>query len=292
MSNEIVTAQRALTQKDVFLKPTRQNQKKAKEELEVLALAWDYDNSVGKMQKLVYKWKNMTVEVMRGLWEAHHVLTEAGKEFRTANLKVGDEVPNGQNFPFGKTWSDYCDEIGISRRTASNWLKRFVPRELSASGEDILLTPEEYAQLEEESAEKTEAWVNKMVDQYEVTKVRGAKWNDECEKELQRRNTMRRVNDEVDAMVAAWSKKPDYRQMNLFDAWVESQAIEDIRLPSPQLTDYQFRFFRSVDDYLASLSDVDIRSQAARNLVEKIRRRMNEDLYQTRVVQSQELEEE
>jgi len=285
--NDELTTLKVITEKDIFKKHTKKIQKKIDEDLAVLALAWDYEQSAGKMKVLVTKWKDMSIEVMRGLWEAHHALSEAGREIRSQNLMRGSESPKGTNGSFGKTWAEYCDEVGISKETARRWLKRFVPREISASGEDLLLSPEELKMIEDERSEKSDAWVMKTVDEYEATRVRPAGWNQACENELQHRATMRRVEERVDELVSAWSNKPKAKQLTFFEEWEKMHEYEDIRLPDPRLTQYQFKFFDSIDDYLRSFDDIDLRARAAQNLNEKIRRRLNEDMAQVLMVEDQ-----
>jgi hypothetical protein len=34
------------------------------------------------------------------------------------------------------TWNDFCEEKGITRQTANSWLRKFIPAEESASGQD------------------------------------------------------------------------------------------------------------------------------------------------------------
>jgi phage N-6-adenine-methyltransferase len=76
---------------------------------------WDYDESVTKVGGFVYKWKNVTGEIIDELWIAHTKLalpTNAGRPSKS--------VTNVTN----KTWEDYCDECGISKMTAHRWFRR------------------------------------------------------------------------------------------------------------------------------------------------------------------------
>ena len=150
-----------------------------------------------------------------------------------------------------------------------------------------MLSPEELSHITAEESEVKESWIRKMVDQYEITKVRPPEWTQACENELQRRATSRRIEKKVDEMVSAWSNKPKYKQMTFFQQWEKANELDDIRLPDPSLTQYQFKFFEAIDDYLLSLDDFNIRTAAARNLREKIARRMNEDFYNQLTVENQ-----
>jgi hypothetical protein len=75
---------------------------------------WDYYVSVKKMQQLIYKWKNLTRDVANELWIARENL--ASRYHR-----------DGTNVP---SWSQYCEDIGIAKRTANRWLVKWFPESL------------------------------------------------------------------------------------------------------------------------------------------------------------------
>lgn len=72
-----------------------------------IPFAWDYDESVAEVRQLVYKWKNITVEIADELYIAREKLSTGGRS------RNGD-----------KSWSQYCGEIGVDRSTAHRWLDR------------------------------------------------------------------------------------------------------------------------------------------------------------------------
>ena len=74
---------------------------------------WDYDSSVEKMQVLILNWKNISTDILNELYIARKVLSSQGTRNDLSDEKKG--------------WSNYCDEIGLSRQTIHNWLKRFDP---------------------------------------------------------------------------------------------------------------------------------------------------------------------
>lgn len=76
---------------------------------------WDYEKSVEKVGALIYKWKNLTFEILRELWIARKILSISPEE---AARKHGTNVPRF-------TWSQYCKKAGIERRTANRWLKNY-----------------------------------------------------------------------------------------------------------------------------------------------------------------------
>jgi len=80
-----------------------------------IPIKWDYNQSIKKVKVLVYKWKNLTVEVVNELFIAREILSNQGA--RTDLEEV-------------KTWEDYCNDIGIEKRTGNLWLQRYLqPRE-------------------------------------------------------------------------------------------------------------------------------------------------------------------
>ncbi len=75
---------------------------------------WDYSESVKKERQIVWKWKNITIEMLHELWIAHELLDARGQN------KGKEKVTN-------VTFSSYCDEISISRMTAYRWLCSYDP---------------------------------------------------------------------------------------------------------------------------------------------------------------------
>ena len=73
---------------------------------------WDYDVSVKSVKAKVYKAKNLTGELLCELWTAREMLSAQG---RRTDL--------GTNVPKLRTWNDYCQDIGSTKRTANRWLK-------------------------------------------------------------------------------------------------------------------------------------------------------------------------
>jgi len=75
---------------------------------------WNYEDSVVKVQQLIYKWTMLTIELATEL----HIAREAlSKEGRPWGKITGDNSPV-------KTWADYCREIGLKKNTVNIWLAR------------------------------------------------------------------------------------------------------------------------------------------------------------------------
>ena len=77
---------------------------------------WDYDTSVEKTKTFIYKWKNLSDDILEELWVAREMLSEHGGD-RKSNQWNKSSVEN-------KTWSDYCEELGTSRQVVNRWLEK------------------------------------------------------------------------------------------------------------------------------------------------------------------------
>jgi len=76
---------------------------------------WNYDESVKKVRRLGFKWKNLTLEILEELYIAREKLRISplgGRPKKTS--KYLEVIP---------TWTQYCKDINISLETARLWLK-------------------------------------------------------------------------------------------------------------------------------------------------------------------------
>ncbi len=77
---------------------------------------WNYDQSVKRVGGLIYKWKNMTAEILSELWIAREVLSSPGQRTDLTSLQMQ------------QGWSGYCQAISLDRTTAHRWLAKAFPR--------------------------------------------------------------------------------------------------------------------------------------------------------------------
>lgn len=70
---------------------------------------WDYEESVKKVKSVIYKWGNITQELLGELWVAREKLS-------TRYHRDGASAP---------TWGGYCEEIGSTKSTINRWLQAF-----------------------------------------------------------------------------------------------------------------------------------------------------------------------
>lgn len=99
---------------------------------------WNYDKAVAELKPLVNQWKEKTIEVVRLLYKANKELRNSGYRKELENMyrsTVTTSCKIAQGSP--KTFSDFCEEIGLSKRTAYSWLA------LYDAEEDRLLSTEE-----------------------------------------------------------------------------------------------------------------------------------------------------
>lgn len=86
---------------------------------------WSYDSSIKKVRAKVLTWKSLTSEILEELWIAREMLSKPGNPHR-----------NGTIVPV-KTWNEYCQEIGLVKKTVNRWLDRFNPQTLQIKEKEI-----------------------------------------------------------------------------------------------------------------------------------------------------------
>lgn len=100
-------------------------------DLQVLE-TWNYEKSVETTKALVSTFRKVSLDLVRELYIARQALEPRG---RTAS---------GTFVPMVKSWEQYCNDIGLIKRTADRWLALYIPEE------DRLLTAEEANELLEQ----------------------------------------------------------------------------------------------------------------------------------------------
>ena len=83
---------------------------------------WNYKISVQKVKTAIYKWKNLTTEIIQELLIAREILSL--KPSGQPRSTVGTFVPTDKN------WTTYCQDIGSSRRVINRWLQRWFKPQL------------------------------------------------------------------------------------------------------------------------------------------------------------------
>lgn len=83
-----------------------------KADIPTIPIEWEYDGSIAKVKPLIMRWKNITLDIAVELYIAREILS--GSKFY-GNQWSGTNVPQ-------QTWEQYCEAIGLEKRTANRWL--------------------------------------------------------------------------------------------------------------------------------------------------------------------------
>ena len=100
---------------------------------------WNYDEAVTELKPLIAGWKKKTLEIVRLLYEANKELSHPGKRTDLPSTYLSIETTSCQMTQGSppKTFSDFCEEVGLTRKTAYRWLALYDP------DNDKLLTADE-----------------------------------------------------------------------------------------------------------------------------------------------------
>lgn len=209
--------------------------------------SWNYDQSVKETAKKVAQHRRLSLEIVREVFIANEWFSSIGKEMRTQNLLHVSNVPNGT---FDKTFSTYLDEIGLPRRTAYNWLERFVPEE------NRLLSPEELKAAKQQRALDDWEAQQKRLDQFRDTGEKPVGWSAADDSAWMRdagERALTMVEDPTSDIAmhkrANWERLFSARQKRKDDRWTQKELdfweledVEPVRSLARQLkTETDFR---------------------------------------------------
>ena len=225
---------------------------------------WDFQKSVEKTAPKIAKWKALTVDIARELYLAREYLNN-----QTGQRK-DPSAPDYIRF----TWNDYCEHIGVPRSTANNWLRAFVPAELSDDGENKLYSAEELRQLNAANGPAEAAAQEERIASFLKTGKRPDGWTRADEKELSNRMAAKRAK-EVAAVWCGRRLKVQPRRDFFAEIMEHGEDLRKFRLETAEQTDLQMQTFDAIDDYLRSFSTMTSRLQAAYNLSIKLKDTVN-----------------
>ncbi len=119
-------------------------------EIQPTVKSWKYEDSVAVGKKLVGLRRKVTLDLVRELYAAKEALAQQGARTDKKLYNFGTNVPrfNKNDITFLHTFEGYCDDIGITKRTANRHLLTYLPEE------DRLLTEEEIQERKEEAKAK------------------------------------------------------------------------------------------------------------------------------------------
>lgn len=233
---------------------------------EVAVASWDYDSAVERTRPLVLHWTRACIELYRELYLAREALSRKGSGYY--RNEDGEPV---------KTWTDFCEEIGYTRRAVNARLKNFVPAELSSTGEDMFLIEDKPSKLDREAKSLVK------IQQFRSTGIRPEDWTDEDEALLRRLDAEARAAETAhQAVVNLLKYKRQFRPSR--DYFTEMLTREGIReLSRFKIEDRRIRNAQqvagdSVAQFLYAIDDLNDRAKAAANLVVKLKDIINDSI--------------
>jgi hypothetical protein len=219
----------------------------------------DIQKSVERMKPKIAKFKTLTVEIMRELYFVKRYLKDRGEQCKDRSIE--------EYAPY--TWGDYCGDIGMSRQLANSWLRRFTPGEISADGEDHLLSVEEARALVPVEPVYTDRETERRIAHMMKTGERPEGWTRAEERLLNERIDEERTKEMTKVwMDSKFGKEPSR------DFFAEVRNITRgktrFRLKTQAQMDAQVAMFKAIHDYFSHFSDMDALMSAAVNLTDKI----------------------
>lgn len=222
---------------------------------------WDYQKSVEKVKTLTYKWKNLTVDIVREIYQAREALDARGHN-------------QGKEKVTNVTFSQYLEDCSLEYRTVHRWLERYLPKE------DRLLSHEEHQERKlvahRQKVDHAEALRSKVIQRIK-TKKTPADWNDEAEQAYQQqladdaadRERIRQWKEAQEKLKAA----PEHEAPTA-DPLLDTAAVDQLRKRSEfkariklSSTGTTAPFFDAIMDYLDGLENDDRRIEACNDLV-------------------------
>lgn len=190
--------------------------------------SWNYDQSVKETAKKVAQHRRLSLEIVREVFIANEWFAVNGSNQFLA--KSGEGVPFGTP---SKTFSTYLDEIGLPRRTAYNWLERFVPEE------NRLLSPEELKAAKQQRALDDWEAQQKRLDQFRDTGEKPVGWSAADDSAWMRdagERALTMVEDPTSDIAmhkrANWERLFSARQKRKDDRWTQKELdfweLEDV----------------------------------------------------------------
>lgn len=225
---------------------------------------WNYKESVSRTAPKVLNWRNLTIEVVKELYIAREALN---------SQKGQRKDPDAEDY-IEYNWSDYCEEIGLSRRTANNWLARFIPAEESETGEALLLEAPKANPDAQRSAEARQARDDRIAE-YRATGVRPEGWTAEDELELSKRlhnERLHRMAKEIaDRKITSLKPRMDY----LASVEAHTRTGRRYRLdPDQQIMEADLQ--STVKSFFLTFTDPEQRLRVAYNLTIAVKNIVNE----------------
>ena len=233
---------------------------------------WNYDQSVKETAKKVAQHRRLSLEIVREVFIANEWFKWDRTQNLIPNAKNSLDVPNGTSRNINEikresgeiSFSTYLDEIGLPRRTAYNWLERFVPEE------NRLLSPEELKAAKQQKALDDWEAQQKRLDQFRDTGEKPVGWSAADDSAWMRdagERALTMVEDPTSDIAmhkrANWERLFSARQKRKDDRWTQKELdfweledVEPVRSLARQLkteTENRKAVARQLNDLLQKL---------------------------------------
>ena len=234
-------------------------------DLEIAINTWNYADAVERTKPLVLKWTNATLALYRELYLAREALSRKGTNYqRIEGIPV-------------KTWSDFCNDIGYSRRTVNAKLQNFVPAELSETGEDTFLIEEKLSKTDRDAKSLAK------IAQFRATGLRPQDWTNEDEAMLRLQEAEHKAVEASHIMARSiMDYKKQYNPSR--DYFTEMLAKDQVKqITKFKINDKKIRTAQqlagdTIAQFLFSIEDLNERAKAAANLVIRLKDIINDSL--------------
>lgn len=220
-------------------------------------IEWNLETAIETIKPKVENFKRTAADLAKDLYIAHEVLAVRGGDRRT------EDAPQF-------TWSDFCDAIGLSRKTAGIYMKLYDP------AEDRIRTPEELAPLKSANMQIDDGGHETRVAHAMATGERLAGWTQEDEKEFKKR----KANEHFAELADKWMTrkfKASFKGHDYFaDAMKNAKQYTRFTLETKEQTLAQMELLEHISMYLKSFDDPSVRLAAGYNIGLRVRNVINE----------------
>ena len=226
--------------------------------LVALVANWDYQKAVERIAPKIAQWTSMTADLVRELWIARKYLN--GQQGQRKDPDADDYIMYN--------WNDFCEAVGISRQTANGFLRRFIPAELSESGEDKLYSPEEWKALLPPEVPITTKEEERLIARFMHTGERPDGWNRGLERIVLERKEAQKAKE----VMELWQGRFQYKAKRDYFADIRTMTGKNKRfsLKTQEQIDAQTLMFRTIHEYFGLFAKLPDLMAAAANLADKM----------------------
>lgn len=224
--------------------------------LEKEVMSWNLEEAINRCSENFHSFQKSAALLAKDLYIAHEVLAVRG----------GNRTDDAPVF----TWTDFCDAVGISRKTAALWMKLYDPIE------DRVRTPEEIKPLKTINPAVLEDGHEARVAHAMATGERLAGWTQEDEKEYKKR----KANEHFAELADKWGKKKIKTRTIGRDYFSEAignaKQFARFNLQTKEQSLAQFELFDELTAYLKTFDDPATRLAAGYNIGLRVREIIND----------------